>query len=72
MQDPLEAYQQLITCPFCQTRFTDVVKFIPDCGNYICGACYGEMIKILDESKRYKCEACKEHHVLPENGLAVL
>ena len=40
MHDPLEACQQVITCPFCQTKFTDVVKLIPDCGNFICGACF--------------------------------
>ena len=71
MQDPLDAYRQLITCPFCQTKFSDVVKIIPECGKLICGACHDELSESLDESKRYKCEACKEHHVLPEDGMLV-
>ena len=69
MQDPLDAYKQAFTCPFCQTKFSKEVKLIPDCGSFICGACNDELTESLDESKQYKCEACKEHHVLPENGL---
>ena len=69
MQDPLEAYNQAVTCPFCRTKFSDVIKLIPDCGSFICGACFDELSESLDGSKRFKCRVCDHHHVLPENGL---
>ena len=69
MQDPLDAYHQATTCPFCQTKFSDVVKVIPECGKCICGTCYSELRRSLDDSKDYKCLACDEIHVLPENDL---
>ena len=43
MQDPLDAYQKAFACPFCKVMFSEVVKLIPDCGNFICGACYDEL-----------------------------
>ena len=69
MQDPIDAYRETTTCPFCQTKFSEVVKLIPDCGKCICGTCYDDLIERSDETKEYKCHACGEHHVLPENGL---
>ena len=70
MQDPLDAYNQAVTCPFCRTKFSDVVKLIPDCGSFICGACYDELVKSLEDSKRFKCQVCDDDHVLPKNGLS--
>ena len=57
-------------CSFCEERFSDVIKFIPDCGNNICGRCYEDLKEDVDEqTKEYKCVACKEIHTLPPNGL---
>ena len=69
MQDPLDTYQQTFTCPFCQIKFSDVVKLIHDCGSFICGTCSDELNESLGRSKRYKCDACGDHHILPENRL---
>ena len=70
MLDPIDAYEKTTTCPFCQTKFSDVVKFIPDCGKFICGACYDELVKDIDESRNYECQACDDQHILPTAGLA--
>ena len=71
MSDILEVFRQMATCPFCRNKFSDVVKLIPDCGNFICGACCQELADDLDVWKRYKCEACNDHHMLPGNGFPV-
>ena len=68
MQDPLEVFNRFTTCPFCQTKFSGVVKFIPECGELICGICYDHLKD--GESREYNCKACDQVHVLPENGLA--
>ena len=67
MQDPLEVFNRVTTCPFCQTKFRDVVKLIPECGEFICGICYDHLKE--GESKEYHCKACDQVHLLPENGL---
>ena len=67
MQDPLEVFNRVTTCPFCQTKFSGVVKLIPECGEFICGICHDHLKD--GESKEYNCKACDQVHVLPENGL---
>ena len=70
-QDPFEAIQKAVTCSFCLQRMSDVVKLIPDCGKFICGECYDELIQSLEnESREFKCLACEMPHHLPQNGLA--
>ena len=69
MQDQLDAYEKATTCPFCQIKFSDVVKLIPDCGNFICGTCYDYVIESVGQSRTFKCQACDCLHVLPESGL---
>ena len=69
MLDPLDAYRQLITCPFCQSKFNGTVKLIPDCGKCICQSCLEHLIESLEESKSYECKACGESHILPEREL---
>ena len=70
MLDPLVIFHKTLTCPFCQTKFSDVVKLIPDCGSFICGTCYDVLAERLGQSKEYNCTACDQQHVLPENGMA--
>ena len=58
-----------LSCSFCHARFTDVVKNLT-CGDSICGHCYdGLRDKKVDDSRRFKCQACSEMHEMPINGL---
>lgn len=66
MQDPLDVVQRLLACPFCQARFRDVAKCIPDCGKFICGRCYEDLVERVDsrDSREYECKACDNVHIL--------
>ena len=66
-QDPLDTYEKALTCPFCRSKFSGGVKLIPDCGKCICDACYDDLKR--SDSKVYRCLACGQSHVLPENEL---
>lgn len=69
MTNPVRSFESALNCSICKESFTSVVKRIPDCGKLICGNCYDDLIESLDESRKYKCLACAEDHILAENGL---
>ena len=63
--------ESILACSFCDRKFTNTVKIIPDCGNLICGDCYDFLEMDVQESDRsYRCKACRLRHVLPANGYA--
>ena len=63
--------ESVLACSFCDRKFTNIVKIIPDCGKFICGECYDSLEMDIQESDRsYRCRACSAKHVLPANGYA--
>ena len=61
---------ETMKCSSCKEEFIDVIKFVPECGESICGRCYERTD--LDEdnqSTTYRCKACKEIHTMPNKGL---
>ena len=57
----------LLNCSFCHEKFVDIVRCLP-CGEAICEDCC--MFKLnLNNSREFKCNACKSTHKMPEEGL---
>ena len=67
-----EKIDRLLFCSFCEHRFSDVVKLIPECGNSICGECEDQLRDELENlPAKYTCKACGEGkmHLFLANGL---
>ena len=59
----------ILKCSYCSTKFSDVVKLIPGCGNSICGQCYELVLKDLNQANEFMCKECGDLHDLPPSGL---
>ena len=66
-----EKIDRLLFCSFCEQKFSDVVKLIPECGNSICGECHdGLREKLETMPAQYTCKACGDDgHLLAAKGL---
>lgn len=65
-------FEDLLSCCYCKTRFTDSVKLIPECGNSICQPCHEGLKDKLNGpsgSRQYVCAECGDEHELPADGL---
>ena len=65
---PTSLIDECFKCQYCQTKFTSVVKLIPDCGHSICIDCYDDLWDSLDESNRFNCKACHQDHTMSSTG----
>ena len=66
-----EKIDRMLCCSFCEQKFSDVVKLIPECGNSICAECHdGLRDKLETLPAVYTCKACgEEGHTFPAKGL---
>ena len=63
--------EEILKCSYCRSKFTNVVKLVPECGSSICATCHDKLrgqLKI--GSSGYHCQECNESHVMPAAGLS--
>ena len=58
------AVESILKCSFCDLRFIDEIKIIPECGNSICGDCFEDLKTKFERKSQFDCRACDERHVV--------